>query len=135
MPSHSTTGATTPAGVDARTSQLAERLVAALIARGLHARVLRGAWVLASNPAGDPPAGDHRAKVLSPGLRQTVMCGSGGDGRLMWFWQWSGPTRESPPEYEPLGPADDVAQATEMIARVLRITGEGAEQFTPREEG
>lgn len=61
------------------------------------------------------------------------MCGTAGDGRLMWFWQWSGPTRESPPEYEPLGPADDIGHAAEMIARVLRITGEGPERIMPRE--
>src|SRR5690348_15001967 len=99
MPSSPVPGPVTPASVEARTSQLAERLATALAARGLRARVSRGAWVLATNPAGDPPDGDHRAKILSPGLRQAVMCGADGDGRLMWFWQWSGPTRESPPEY------------------------------------
>ena len=121
MPSSPVPGPVTPASVEARTSQLAERLATALAARGLRARVSRGTWVLASNPAGDPPDGDHDAKVLNPGLRQTVMCGADGDGRLMWFWQWSGPTRESPPEYEPLCAADDIAQAADKIARVLRI--------------
>lgn len=124
MSSSSAASAATPAAADARTSQLAERLTRALTAQGLRARVLRGAWVLASNPAADPPDGDHRAKVLNPGLKQTVMCGVDGDGRLMWFWQWSGPARESPPEYQPLGPADDVAYAADRIVRVLRITGE-----------
>jgi hypothetical protein len=121
MPSSPVPGPVTPASVEARTSQLAERLATALAARGLRARVSRGAWVLASNPAGDPPDGDHHAKALNPGLRQTVMCGADGDGRLLWFWQWSGPTRESPPEYEPLCAAEDISQAAEKIARVLRV--------------
>jgi hypothetical protein len=121
MSSSPAAGPVTPASVEARTSQLAGRLATALAERGLRARVSRGAWVLASNPAGDPPAGDHHAKLLNPGLRQTVMCGADGDGRLMWFWQWSGPTRESPPEYEALCAADDIPQAAEKIARVLRV--------------
>jgi hypothetical protein len=104
-----------------------------LTARGLRARIARGAWVLASNPAGDPPDGDHRAKILNPGLRQTVMCGAGGDGGLMWFWQWSGPTRESPPEYEPLCAADDISQAADKIARVLRVV-DGPPRGASREE-
>jgi hypothetical protein len=57
MPSSPAVGPVTPASVEARTSQLAERLAAALTARGLRARTSRGAWVLASNPAGDPPDG------------------------------------------------------------------------------
>jgi hypothetical protein len=119
----------TPASVDSRTTRLTERLADALTARGLHARVARGARVLASNPAGDPPDGDHRAAALSPGLRQTVVCGADRDGRLLWFWQWSGPTRESPPEYEPLCPADDISHAADRIARVLRV----ADGPTPEE--
>ena len=118
----SSSSAATPAAVDARTAQLAERLAAALNARGLRAQVVRGAWVLAGNPAGDPPDGDRRAKVLNPGLKQTVMCGTDGEGRLMWFWQWSGPAREAPPEYEPLCPAEDIRRVSDKIARVLRVS-------------
>ncbi|GAA4634143.1 hypothetical protein GCM10023196_074510 [Actinoallomurus vinaceus] len=128
MSSSPTAGPVTPASVEAHTSQLVERLADALTARGLRARVTRGAWVLASNPAGDPPDSDRHAKAINPGLRQTVMCGTGGDGRLMWFWQWSGPTRESPPEYEPLCAADDIAQAADKIARVLWVVCPGTRE-------
>ncbi|GAA0368445.1 hypothetical protein NE235_03940 [Actinoallomurus spadix] len=115
------TGPVTPASVDARTAQLTGRLADALTARGLRARVAQGARVLASNPAGEPPDDDHHAKILSPGLRQTVVCGADRDGRLLWFWQWSGPTRESPPEYEPLCAADEISHAADRIAGVLRV--------------
>ncbi|MEV5748037.1 hypothetical protein AB0L00_09480 [Actinoallomurus sp. NPDC052308] len=127
MSSSPPAGPVTPASVDARAAQLTGRLADALTARGLRARVGQGARVLASNPAGEPPDDDHRAKVLSPGLRQTVVCGVGRDGRLMWFWQWSGPTRESPPEYEPLCAADDISHAADRIAYVLRLGGPSQE--------
>lgn len=114
----------TPAAVEAQTTQLARRLATELAARGLRARALRGVCVEANNPVFDPPEDDRRATALNPGLKQTVMCGADGDGRLMWFWQWSGATRDSPPEYEPLCAADDIAQAADKIARVLRVAGE-----------
>jgi hypothetical protein len=43
------------------------------------------------------------------------------EGALTWFWQWSGPTRDAPPEYELLGPADATAEAGERICRVLSL--------------
>lgn len=58
---------------------------------------------------------------MSPGLRQEVACRPGEAGVLWWFWVWSGPTRQSPPEYEPLCPADQVERAAEWIARVLAV--------------
>jgi hypothetical protein len=106
--------------------QLAEKLAGALISRGLHADVMRGIWVLAGNPAGAPPADDPRARTLSPGLQQVVKCAPDAEGRLTWYWQWPGPTRESPADYERLGPAEEIAEAADKIAQVLHVAdGQG----------
>jgi hypothetical protein len=99
---------------------LLDGLASALIQAGLHATVARDGTVEARNPgvAGTGPLG----AALSPGLRQTVALRR--DGRdLAWYWVWSGPTRDAPDELEPLGPGDDVAQAAERIAGVLRLAG------------
>ena len=44
-------------------------------------------------------------------------------GELFWYWQWSGPERTSPPEYQPMCPAAAISDATERISRVLSLAG------------
>jgi hypothetical protein len=44
-------------------------------------------------------------------------------GDLWWHWQWPGPTREAPPEYEPMVPAEEVDEAVRRIANVLHVAG------------
>ncbi|MCO6007367.1 hypothetical protein NE236_20515 [Actinoallomurus purpureus] len=42
---------------------------------------------------------------------------------LWWHWQWSGPTRDASPEYEPMVPVDDVEEAARRIINVLTVAG------------
>ena len=95
-----------------------EALSRALVARKLEVHTQAGARVRAKNAAtaGSGPAGE----ALNPGLSQTVECSTAeADGRLWWWWLWSGPTRDAPPELEPLCPADEIDLAADRIARVL----------------
>ncbi|WP_252847400.1 hypothetical protein [Actinoallomurus purpureus] len=100
---------------------LVRGLAAALAGRGLAAETVGSHMVWAVNRAadGDDPVG----AAMSPGLRQAVMCRPDEDGRLLWWWVWSGPTRDAPSEYEPLGPVTDVDTAADRIAAVLRLDG------------
>ena len=94
-------------------------LATALTARGLTVRVHERASILvARNEAvrGDDPLG----RAMNPGLTQIVAL-SNDSGTLAWYWQWSGPTRDAPPEYELLCPADAIAEAGERVARVLAM--------------
>ena len=95
-------------------------LVAALEARGLEADVWGHGAVRARNPAGEPEADDPRGQAFAPGLRQEVLCRPR-EGVLWWLWVWSGPTRTSPPDLEPLCPVTEVATAADRIARVLAV--------------
>ncbi|MFB9194673.1 hypothetical protein ACFFWA_16945 [Actinomadura verrucosospora] len=95
-------------------------LVADLERRGLAAEVIDHGAVRACNPAGEPGAGDPRARALSPGLRQEVVCRTH-RGALWWWWVWSGPDRRALSELEPLCPAANTAFAGERIARVLAV--------------
>ncbi|WP_344949008.1 hypothetical protein [Actinomadura miaoliensis] len=105
-----------------RVTTVSTALVSALEARGLIGRVLALGVVLAINPAGDPEDGDPRTRVMSPGLRQEVRCHRNPrDGVLWWYWAWAGPTRQSPPDLEPLCPAADAELAAERIAKVLEV--------------
>ncbi|WP_345440195.1 hypothetical protein [Actinoallomurus vinaceus] len=48
---------------------------------------------------------------------------------LYWHWVWPGPTRDAPPELEPMVPADDVDEAARRVVTVLRLAETaGAEQ-------
>lgn len=97
-------------------------LVTALQTRGLTATFTRHGSVLAKNPAGEPAAHDRLGQLMSPGLKQEVVCRPhGADHELWWFWAWTGPARKSPPELEPLCPIQDVEHAAERIARVLAV--------------
>ncbi|MCO5994187.1 hypothetical protein [Actinoallomurus rhizosphaericola] len=40
---------------------------------------------------------------------------------LWWHWVWPGPTRDDPPEYEPMVGADDVDEAARRITNVLHV--------------
>lgn len=97
-------------------------LEAVLTARGLtvhtHADE-RGAFVVVRNDASaaDDPVGQR----INRGLTQTVVLSKRGTGELAWFWQWSGATRDAPPEYEYLCPADAIAEAGDRIAKVLGL--------------
>ena len=97
-------------------------LVAALQARGLVGTVAALGVVRAFNPAGEPDCGDVRGRMMSPGLRQEVQCRRNlVDGALWWYWAWAGPTRQSPPDLEPLCPAADIEMAADRIAKVLAV--------------
>ncbi|WP_433187763.1 hypothetical protein [Actinoallomurus sp. CA-150999] len=50
-------------------------------------------------------------------------------GGPWWHWQWSGPARDAPPEYEPMVPVEDVDEAARRLANVLHVAETaGAEQ-------
>jgi hypothetical protein len=109
------------ASLDERAAYLAA-LAAALAEQRLN--VSQGLSVLlAANPAAS--ADDPRGQAMSPGLRQQVACLRRDDGRSRWwwFWTWPGPTADSPPDLEPLCPAEDIGTAAQAIARVLAVPG------------
>jgi hypothetical protein len=96
-----------------------------LMRRGFAVITRAGHMISARNRAADPPPGDARARLMSRGLIQPVVCGPReGDQELWWFWVWSGPTRDAPPEYEALCPAAEIDTAAEKIARVLAVRDE-----------
>jgi len=99
----------------------ARALAARLEARGFGAVVMGHGAVGVWNPAGEPDPDDRCGQLMSPGLRQEVRCGRRADGALWWFWAWSGPTRQSPPDLEPLCPIDEPEKAADRIAKVLAV--------------
>ncbi|MBO2459341.1 hypothetical protein [Actinomadura violacea] len=106
-----------------RTAALA--LVKALKGRGLDVQVYEHGAVRVSNPAGEPDPEDPRGGLMHPGMRQEVLCRHH-EGALWWLWVWTGPTRQSPPELEPLCPAAETDRAAERIARVLAVPFSGS---------
>jgi hypothetical protein len=111
-------------------AQFARMLTDALTRRGLFAEGAGTGTVRAVNRAA-ASSDDPIAVLPSPGLRQVVVCRPGDDGRLIWWWVWSGATREAPSEYEPLGPAADIEAAADRIANVLRLDGVFADHAAP----
>ncbi|GAA2456919.1 hypothetical protein GCM10010191_90580 [Actinomadura vinacea] len=99
----------------------ARALTTRLKASGLAVVVLGYGAVRVWNPAGAPDPDDKRGQLMSHGLQQEVRCGRRADGRLWWFWVWSGPTRDAPPELEPLCPLEDVEMAAGLIVKVLAV--------------
>lgn len=95
-------------------------LVEALKRRGLDAQVYGHGAVRASNPAGEPDPDDPRGALMHPGMQQEVLCRRH-EGVLWWLWVWAGPTRQSPPELEPLCPLLETDTAADRIARVLAV--------------
>ncbi|MFB9830950.1 hypothetical protein [Actinoallomurus acaciae] len=106
-----------------------EALVMALTQRGLYAHACAGSMVVAKNSAADPDEDDPLA-LISPGMRQTVTCQADETGQLSWFWAWSGPTPDAPPELEYLGPAGHIGETADRIANVLRVENAGLEPMT-----
>jgi hypothetical protein len=97
-------------------------LAAALRARNLKITVQGGDCITVRNPAGDPDESDLQGQAMSPGLSQKIAYQPhGADGGLWWFWAWSGPERDSPPELEPLCPIGDTETLADRIARVLAV--------------
>lgn len=103
----------TPTGEPTATREpveLLDELNTTLTARGFRVEVDRKLWaVTVQNPA-------------AKDLKQVVRLG-GNDGQPYWFWEWSGPERDSPPEFEPMCPAHAVAEAAERVTRVLAASG------------
>lgn len=98
-------------------------LIAALDSRGLTAQAWGHGAVMAVNPAGEPAPDNPLGQAMSPGLRQEVRCRPHGpDRELWWHWTWSGPTRQSEPELEPLCPLWDTEHAADRVGRVLALT-------------
>lgn len=103
-----------------------EALVVALTQRGLYAEACAGSMVVAKNSAADPDE-DNPLALISPGMRQTVICQADETGQLSWFWAWSGPAPDAPPELEYFGPAGYIGETADRIARVLRVEDAGLE--------
>lgn len=108
-------------------TSVVDALVAALSERGLAAETVDDVTVRAANRAADPPPGVYGLAWPGPGLWQTVACRPDEGGRIAWWWVWAGATRDASPEYELLGPANDVRAAADRIARVLRLRDDTAE--------
>lgn len=94
-------------------------LAAALTGAGLHAVMLRGGMLRASNPAA--AADNFPGEVMSPGLSQIVAVETHDDGVSWFYWCWSGPTRDVPFELEPMCAVRDVDTAVARIVRVLAL--------------
>lgn len=105
-------------------------LVTALVDRGLLAEARGPRTVYARNGAADPSEDDGRGAAMGPRLRQTVRCEQDESGRTAWFWVWAGPTRDSPPELEYLGPAAEIDHAADRVTLVLRLDGIDAEPIS-----
>jgi hypothetical protein len=74
---------------------------------------------------------DGVVEVRNPGdtrMTQAIVVRKHQDA-LWWWWVWSGPTRDAPPEYEPMVPVEDVDEAARRLANVLHVAEPaGAEQ-------
>jgi hypothetical protein len=99
-----------------------EALTVALTERGFVAETIGARMVWAKNSDADPSDEDPRS-AASPGLRQTVVCQHDAEGRLGWFWVWSGPTSGAHADLEYMCPAANIDQAADRIASVLRLDG------------
>lgn len=104
----------------AEAKRLIDALVVDLTGRGFKADA-DGIRVTAKNPNAETSAESTHGRLLNPGLRQTVVLQPHHDhgGALWWFWEWT--ERNSPPEYEQLGPGQETTEAASRIARVLAM--------------
>lgn len=97
-----------------------ERLAAELRACGFTVTVTPPALMVRN------PGADATPTTVGNGLVQEVRL-RGDAGRLVWCWVWPGlrPARRDdpipPPEIEPIGPAEDIAETARLIAKVIRI--------------
>ena len=79
----------------------------------------------AQHTTGPGAPAEPLADVFGPiRLTQRVTLALTDTGDLYWHWQWTGPERGSPPEYQPMCPAFAIADATERISRVLALNGD-----------
>jgi hypothetical protein len=106
---------------DAAELSFLDALAAELSEQGLEAVILRGGLLTVRNPAADPQETGVTTKMMNHGMSQTVACRRGAGGRLWWYWVWSGPARDSAPDFEPLCPAQQTGLAAARIARVLSL--------------
>jgi hypothetical protein len=99
-----------------------------LAARGFKVIVDADRWcVTAVNKAAAADDPSPLAVAYGPfKLVQSVYLAVDDTGVLCWYWQWSGPMRGGPGEYERLCPAAAIAEATERISRVLSLRDEPA---------
>jgi hypothetical protein len=98
-----------------------------LVARGLSVTVEEGygSLVAANTAAGPNDPKDPLAIAYGPAkLMQRVVLARDEQDALYWYWQWSGPTRDAPPEYERLAPVAAIAETAERITRVLALAGQ-----------
>jgi hypothetical protein len=107
-------------------------LAKSLDARGFTVRLDPDNWTLVARndaaTADDDTRTNGRPDPLAVAfgqvkLTQRVTLALTDEGDLYWHWQWSGPERGSPPEYQPMCPAAAIADATERISRVLALAG------------
>lgn len=106
-------------------------LAKSLDARGFAIQLEPDDWTLVAkneaNVAGDDEPGvpaDPLAVAFGMiRLTQRVTLALTDTGDLYWHWQWTGPERGSPPEYQPMCPAAAIADAAERISRVLALAG------------
>jgi hypothetical protein len=107
-------------------------LAKSLDARGFTVRLDPDNWTLVARNEAAAAAADTRTNgrpdplAMAFGqvkLTQCVTLALTAEGDLYWHWQWSGPERGSPPEYQPMCPAAAIVDATERISRVLALAG------------
>lgn len=99
-------------------------LTAALTARGFAVRPEPARWSLvAVNRAAEPddPTDPLAVAYGSAKLVQRVALAADATGALCWYWQWSGPTRDAPGEYEAMCAADDVDEVARRVSNVLAL--------------
>lgn len=98
-----------------------------LAVRGFTVRIDADLWRLTvTNRAAEPDnPTDPQAVAFGPvKLVQRVHLAPDNDGALCWYWEWSGPDRDGPGEYELLCPVRAIAEADERISRVLALRDE-----------
>ncbi|MCW2948225.1 MAG: hypothetical protein JWR24_4942 [Actinoallomurus sp.] len=95
------------------------RLMPLLMRQGLRVVAQRNGFVEVRNPSGNRTT-DPLGRVLNPGMKQSIALGDR-DGVLWWHWVWSGVTRDAPPEYEAMCPADDLDEVARQLANVLAV--------------
>jgi hypothetical protein len=97
------------------------RLSPLLMRQGLQVVAQRNGFVEVRNPSGNRTT-DPLGRALNPGMKQSIALGDH-DGALFWFWVWTGVTRDAPPEYEPMVPAEDLDEVARRLANVLAVAG------------
>lgn len=102
---------------------LVQRLAPLLIRHGLQVTVQRDGFIEVRNPRGSM-ATDPLGRALNPGMKQLITL-MNHHGVLHWAWAWSGPTRDAPPEIEPMVPAGEIEEAARRIGNVLYVSLDG----------